>query len=270
MLTEPTTTQYPLDQIDAPDSALRESIDEDALSALADSMGAHGLRQPIGLRARQDNPRAEVIWGHRRFLAALTLGWLTIEAKLYPWDYSPAIARIEENLVRADLNPREEARAAQELATSGRSMAEISRIMRRSPAWVAQRLRILTWPQELGDAVAAGELGISVADALAQVDHHDYRGELIKEAVRTGATRRTVDTWIAAYLADRDRIIQNHETIAQIINRRETYIVTTPCEVCDTVKPLAETALIRACTNCLRELDDAKHAAEVERRTAAD
>lgn len=258
MLVEPEHVTFHVDLIDDPDAPARESIDPEELSGLIDSMGSNGLRQAIGLRRRANSDRAEILWGHRRTMAARALGWLTIEAKLYPASYDPAIARIEENLVRADLNPREEATAARALIKAGRTIEDVCRIMRRSRPWVDSRLRILDMPGILQDAVAAHDLGLAVADALAQVDHIDYLLDLVREAKRTGATRRTVDTWVAHYLADRERIIANHETVAQIISRREKYVVTIHCEVCDEPTPIEQSALVRACVNCLDQLDNAK------------
>lgn len=255
---EPELRDFAVDSIDDPDNPSRESFDQDALEALMQSMSASGLRQPIGLVLRANSSRGQVSWGHRRTVAARKLGWPTIKAFVYPHGTDPMTARIEENFVRDDLNPREEARCARDLYNQHGSIYDVARIMRRSRPWVEQRLELLAWPQILQDAAASRDLGLGVCAALAQVDHIDYLTSLVKEAARTGATRRTVDTWVAHYAADRDRIIANHETVQQIIERRDHYTVMASCEVCGEAHPILETALLRACKHCLDQLDEAK------------
>jgi len=119
-------TLTPLDRIDEPAAPLREAIDPSALGELTDSLATDGLLQPIGLRGPNGEGRYEIIWGHRRFLAARSLGWTTIGARLCPWDTSPTMARMTENFQRTDLNPREEALAIQKLHDERRPIGIVS------------------------------------------------------------------------------------------------------------------------------------------------
>lgn len=254
-----------LDAIDEPADALRESIDSQALGELADDMNANGLLQPIGARGPNTAGRYEVIWGHRRTLAARLNGWTEIAARVCPTDTAPDLARIAENFHRVDLNPREEARAIGALRASGRPLAEIARIMRRSIGWVETRVELLTWPSDLQDAVARGELALNAARILSEIDHDDYRASLVGEAKRTGAKAPTISIWLAHYVADRDRIIHNHETVQQIVDRREAFHVLFDCECCGDRKDTRESVLLRICARCARTLDDEKHDAEREK-----
>src|SRR5712664_2221472 len=110
-----TDQRIPLDAVDVPAEPLRESIDPQALGDLADDMAVNNLLQPIGARGPSPTNRYEVVWGHRRLLAARMLDWPSIPARVCPWPTDPALARIAENMMRTDLNPREEAHAVSAL-----------------------------------------------------------------------------------------------------------------------------------------------------------
>jgi len=243
-----------VDSIDEPAAPSREAMDPMALGALADDMAVNGLLQPIGARGPNEHGRFEVVWGHRRLMAARILHWPGIAARVCEWSVDPLVARLSENLIRADLNAREEARQVAELRARGKPLAEIARIMRRSVGWIDARLELLTWPTELQDRVVSGELAFAVARQLAEVDHEAYRAELVAEAIRTGAPAATVSIWLAHYAADRDRIIRNRETVSEIVGRRETFQVMCTCEVCRTQADSKQTVLLRVCPRCVNAL----------------
>ena len=258
-----------LDAIDDPAAPSRESIDPSALGELTDSMGINGLLQPIGARGPSPEGRYEVIWGHRRAMAARLLQWTTIRARVCPWPTDPVEARIVENLLRVDLNPREEAKAISVFLARGKPVAEIARIMRRSVGWVEARRQLLEWPEELQDRVARGELTFAVARLLADVDHDGYRKELLDEAVRTNANAPTVTVWLAHYAADKERILRNHETIETFVQRRETFTVLCLCDSCREQVDTRSTSILRMCARCVSELREAQLAEDRERAGGA-
>lgn len=248
------TRMLPLTLINEPSHRLRESIDAERLGALADSMAAEGLHQPIGARGPLEDGRFEIVWGHRRFLAAELLRWREIEAKLFPSDYDPLLAAVTENNQREDLTPMDEARALHRFVERGEPTSAIARLWRRSSSWVSERLELLALPHELQDAIHDRTLPLGVARVLATVDHADYRRSLIDEARRTGATVRTVEVWAAHYLADRERIVANHMMVAEIAERREAWKLVIACELCGEDVDYSSTRSLRACTTCMDAL----------------
>jgi ParB/RepB/Spo0J family partition protein len=259
-----TDKRLPLDVLDEPDAALRESIDDGKLGELADDIAVNGLLQPIGARGPSPTGRYEIVWGHRRYLACRMIQLTELPARVCPWPTDPALARIAENFHRVDLNPREEAKAIAALRGQGKPLAEIARILRRSLAWVQTRVELTTWPTELQDAVARGELPMNTARLLAEVDHDNYRASLVEEVRRTGASAPIVSTWLAHYVADRERIIRNAETVEQIVTRREDFIVLFACECCGEHKDTRESSLLRICRRCARTLAEEKAAERAE------
>lgn len=243
-----------LDLIVDPAEPSRDAIDEERLGALADDMAANNLLEPIGVLERRAGLEYEVIWGHRRTLAARRLGWLHIEAFVYPAGTDVKQARMAENAFHEQLTPLEEARECQLWLDNGLSKVEIARRRRRTIAWVEGRLAMLAWPDDIRAAVAAGRLGLQVAHELTTVDFGPYRAELIREAQQNGATARVVAAWAAAYHADRERIVSNQITIQEIAQRRHEYIVKSLCEVCGKERPLEEFRTIRMCREEYAEL----------------
>jgi ParB/RepB/Spo0J family partition protein len=251
------TAQIDLRAIIEPGHQLRQSINAEQLGELADSIAAEGLLQPIGLRGPSTDGRYEIVWGHRRFLAVSLLRWNTIEARIFPPDYDPLLAAVAENEMRVDLTPMEQAHAVKKMLDAGYPEAGIARTFRHSAQWVRERIELLTLPTDLQTAVHDRRLTIAAARILGDVDHDDYRAALVAEAQRTGASATTIDVWRAHYLADRDRIIRNRETVAEISSRREAWKIMVPCELCELDFEYANTVSVRVCVPCRNELDQA-------------
>lgn len=246
--------RIPLARIQEPSHRLRASIDVERLGALADSMAAEGLHQPIGLRGPFPTGLYEIAFGHRRFLAAQLLRWPDIAARLYPADFDPLLASVSENLQRDALSPIEEALAVRRFIDRGEPEAAIARLFRRSAAWVKARLDLLALPDDLRGAVHEGTVKVAVALPLADVDNDEYRATLLDEAVRTGASARTVEVWRAHYLSERERLVRNLVTVTEIAARREDYRIKIGCDGCGREVDYRETESWRFCTPCAHDL----------------
>lgn len=264
MPNEHTSRSIPLSQIREPSHRLRESIDAQRIGELADSIAAEGLHQPIGVRGPLADETWEIVFGHRRYLAHQMLRRETIEAKLYPPDYDPLQAAVSENLNREQMTPLEEAHAVARFVERGEPDAAIARLFRRSPGWVKVRRQLLTMPKDIQEAVQLGELGLAVAEQIADIDHDSYRESLIAEARRTGATAATAAVWRQHYLADRDRIIGNNLIIEEIAQRREAWKITIPCDLCDQDSDYQDTRSVRVCVACRNQLTQVKEEARRE------
>jgi ParB family chromosome partitioning protein len=256
----------PVKLIREPSHRLRESIAPEALGELADSMAAEGLHQPIGVRGPLADGTYEVIFGHRRLLAAQLLEWATVPARLFDAGYDPLLAAVSENLQREQLTPVEEARAIQRFVERHEPDAAIARFFRRSLGWVKARRELLAMPADIQDAVQAGELRLGVAAALADIDHEAYRKSLIAEAARTGATAPMAELWRQHYLTDRQRIIGNGLVVEDILSRREAWKIMITCELCQQDRDYQDTRSVRVCSDCYGQLQAAMHDAADETR----
>ena len=127
-----------------------------ALDALAGSIGATGLLQPLIVRPL-DGGRYELVAGERRWRAAQQAGLDRVPAviRISPEDERLQAALIE-NMVREDLNPVDEARACAALVDDlGISKEELGRRVGRSRAAISNLIRLLDLPDPVLGAARA-------------------------------------------------------------------------------------------------------------------
>jgi ParB family chromosome partitioning protein len=145
----------------------RREFASDELDALADSIRARGLLQPIIVRKQHDGTY-QLIAGERRWRAAARAGFEHVPAILRESreDELLVLALIE-NLQRTNLNPIEEASAYQQLVDqAGWTQDDVARQVSKGRAHVANTLRLLKLPQAIQDDVQRGTLTAGHARAI--------------------------------------------------------------------------------------------------------
>ena len=131
----------------------REVFDERALKELAVSIKEHGVIQPIIVR--NVNGKYEIIAGERRYKASALAGQTKIPAIIRDLDdkESSKVALLE-NLQRKNLNAIEEARTYQKiLEIDEMTQEELAKTMGKSQSAVANKIRLLSLPDEIQDAL---------------------------------------------------------------------------------------------------------------------
>jgi ParB family chromosome partitioning protein len=161
----------------------RHHFDEPALLALADSIRARGVLQPVVVRPLAGG-RYELVAGERRFRAAGIAELETIPAIVRETDDAERLElALIENMARADLNPVEEARACATLVDDlGIGKEEVARRVGRSRVAVSNLIRMLALPDEALTMVERRELTAGHARALLLCKDHDRRRSLAKAA----------------------------------------------------------------------------------------
>lgn len=148
----------------------RKQFDELELQALADSITANGLIQPLALR-RLPNGYYQIIAGERRWRACRLAGLEEVPAVILEADDQKAteLALIE-NLQRQDLNPVEEALGYQSLMQDyALTQEQVAQQIGKSRPAIANALRLLQLPEEILDLLASGALSAGHARALLQL-----------------------------------------------------------------------------------------------------
>lgn len=264
-MNEPRYADLRLDQLREPENAHRLEIDPDDLNRLADSMAANGLHQAAAARGPLADGTWEIIWGHRRLLAARLLRWPSLHCRLYPADTDPEWARLDENNIRADLSPLEEARQVRMVRDKCGTDSGTARYFRRSISWVTSRLELLAAPEDIQGAVHTGQLPLGVALCLASVDDDAYRKNLTAEAQRTGATRATAEIWRQHWISEGPRLVANHATVEEIAARATQWVHYVKCDTCGEEVNFQRTKALRMCQSCndavLELIDQAASAA---------
>jgi ParB family chromosome partitioning protein len=172
----------------------RKHFDDDALQALAGSLGERGLLQPVLVRALPGGTY-ELVAGERRWRAAQIAGLDRIPALVAPHDDSQSLeAALVENMAREDLNPVEEARAVAALVEElGLTREEVGRRIGRGRVAVSNLLRILDLPEEVLSLIESGALSEGHGRALLLAADHADRRRLARTAAQDGWSVRVTE-----------------------------------------------------------------------------
>lgn len=160
-------TMLRISMIDPKPGQPRKNFDTEALAQLAESIGAHGVLQPIIVRTVSED-RYQIIAGERRWRASKMAGQSEIPAIVIEADeLEAAQIALVENLQRENLNPLEEAQAYSELMeTYDMTQEQIAQKIGKSRSAIANTLRLLDLPEELSMLIEQGNLTAGHARAL--------------------------------------------------------------------------------------------------------
>ncbi len=173
----------------------RRRFPEGPLEELAQSIGEHGVLQPILVRPDADAGSADrfiIVAGERRWRAAQRAGLETIPAVIVDSAARPLTLSLIENLQREDLNPIETALGFQQLVEQGLSHNQIARQVGKSRTAVANALRLLQLSEEGRSLLERGAISEGQARAVlaAPAEHRD---ELVRRAAADSLTVRQLE-----------------------------------------------------------------------------
>jgi ParB family transcriptional regulator, chromosome partitioning protein len=173
-----------LDQIDENPYQTRRAFDPTTLEALADSIRANGIVQPIVVR-RSSSDRFVLILGERRCRAARLAGESTIPAIVRQVSNQQAAEMtVVENLQRQDLNCLEQAYAFARLSREfGLTQEQIGQRTGCSRESVSNYMRLLKLPPDVQQLLAEGKLGFTEARVLLQLANPESILHFAKETV---------------------------------------------------------------------------------------
>ncbi len=145
----------------------RTIFDESALLELADSIGKHGILQPIAVR-KKDNGFYEIIAGERRWRASKMAGLSDIPAIVKEVDdITASELSLIENLQRENLNPVEEARGYKDLMDKfNLTQEDAAERVGKSREAVANIVRLLKLPDSVLGLVENNSLSYGHARTL--------------------------------------------------------------------------------------------------------
>jgi ParB family chromosome partitioning protein len=186
--------ELPVELIVANPNQPRRHFDEQALNALAGSLGERGVLQPVLVRPKPGGTY-ELVAGERRWRAAQIAGLTEIAALVRPRDDAATLElALIENMAREDLNPIEEARACAALVEElGLTREEVGRRVGRSRVAVSNLLRLLDLPDETIEMLEREQLSEGHGRALLLAEDHSARRLLSREAAREGLSVRVVE-----------------------------------------------------------------------------
>ena len=145
----------------------RQDFDEVELQQLADSIGEHGIIQPLTVRELSSG-YYQIIAGERRWRAARLANLSEVPVVIIEADDKKAMElALIENLQRQDLNPVEEALGYRTLMEDyDMTQEEAAKRVGKSRPAVANALRLLALPEEIQEKLRSGALTAGHARAV--------------------------------------------------------------------------------------------------------
>ncbi|MDE3130134.1 MAG: ParB/RepB/Spo0J family partition protein [Acidobacteriota bacterium] len=187
--------QIPLESIAVNPYQPRRQLDEESLVALAESIRARGVIQPVLVR-QVAGGRYELIAGERRWRAAQIAELDTIPAVVRQHEDAASLElAVIENMAREDLNPVDEARACAGLVDElGLTREEVGLRVGRSRVAVSNLIRLLELPDEALELLERRELSEGHGRALLLVSDNTMRRNLARQAMAHGWSVRELES----------------------------------------------------------------------------
>ena len=184
----------PIHKVEPNANQPRQDFDEEELSALADSIGTHGIVQPLTVR-QLPSGYYQIIAGERRWRAARLAGLQEVPAVIIEADDKKTMElALIENLQRQDLNPVEEAQGYRCLMEDyGLTQEEAAKRVGKSRPAVANALRLLALCPEVLEQVRNGQLSAGHARAVLSLKTQKLQKEAAQKIVALGLSVRQAE-----------------------------------------------------------------------------
>ncbi len=142
-------------------------------------MALYGLLQPVGVRKAAADTW-ELIFGERRYRAALSLGWETIPARIFPAEARKfkTVLQFGENAHRADLSLLEYLGGIEQLRDLGVPAGAMARMLCKPDEWVAAMMDISREPLARSLYEAGIMTQVGAWEAFCRLPEHLRRGLL--------------------------------------------------------------------------------------------
>src|SRR4051794_21893443 len=186
-------SDIPVERMTRDPSQPREIFDEAALQELVESIESLGVLQPVRVRWDEELTMYVIIAGERRFRAAKMAGLRSIPCVVQEGDLTESqrlIEQLAENIIRADLQPVEQAKAFRRLMDlNGWSARQLAREMHIPDANIVRALALLNLPESVQEQVETGRLAPSVAYEVSRLDTPEEQVALAERVVAEKLTR---------------------------------------------------------------------------------
>ena len=184
----------PIHKVEPNANQPRQDFDEEELASLADSIGTHGIVQPLTVR-QLPSGYYQIIAGERRWRAARIAGLHEVPAVVIEADDKKTMElALIENLQRQDLNPVEEALGYQTLmADYGLTQEETAKRVGKSRPTVANALRLLSLCPDVLEMVRSGQLSAGHARAVLTLKTEKQQKEVAQKIIALGLSVRQAE-----------------------------------------------------------------------------
>ena len=200
----------------------RKVFDDNALESLADSIKQYGIINPILVRKKDD--KYEIIAGERRFRSAQKLGLTEVPVIIKDAsEQQMAELALIENLQRQNLSPIEEAKSYEEIMRIGnQTQASLATKVGKSQSFIANKIRLLSLPEEIQDALANKKISERHARSLLNIPDKEKQIEILNRIIDEKLTVKETEQIINETQIDEDEIKKAISDIMKSLNIEET------------------------------------------------
>ena len=174
----------------------RKTFDENKIKELASSIKEYGIINPILVRKKDDH--YEIIAGERRTRAAKSIGLTKVPVIIKELsDAEMAEISLLENLQRENLTPIEEAESYKQIIDlANLSQESLGAKLGKSQAFIANKIRLLTLPKEIQDALNNRKISERHARSLLTISDRETQIKLLNKIISERLTVKELDNQI--------------------------------------------------------------------------
>ncbi len=209
--------QIPVSMITANPEQPRKVFKDEELEELTKSIAEYGVLQPLIVK-RAEGKRFILIAGERRLRAAVLAGLKTVPAVVKEiQDREAALIALVENVQRENLSFLEEARAYKKLMEDfGLTQGEISKRVSKQQSTISNKIRILSLPDDIQNAIMKNGLTERHARALLKLSNQEDRKKIVERVAANGLNVKQTEKLIEDMLASKEKAERNRRKINYI------------------------------------------------------
>jgi len=175
----------------------RSDFDKEGLEALAASIEAHGVLQPLVVTRIEEEKDVEyqLVAGERRLMASKMVGLEQVPVIIRkPTDQQKLELSLIENVQRSDLNPIEEAKAFKKLKEDFDFVQrEVADLVGKSRVVVSNTIRLLELPDKIQEGLEQGKISEGHGRAILKLDDGRRQLGLYKQVLNQGLSVRETE-----------------------------------------------------------------------------
>lgn len=209
--------QIPVSMIIANPEQPRKVFKDSELEELTKSISEYGVLQPLIVK-KAEGRRFILVAGERRLRAASLAGLKTVPAIVKELqDREAALIALVENVQRENLNFLEEARAYKKLMVDfDLTQGEIARRVSKQQSTISNKIRILSLPEDIQEAIIKNGLTERHARALLKLTAQEDRKKVIERVTANGLNVKQTEKLIEDILVGKEKAERNKKKINYI------------------------------------------------------
>jgi len=188
-----------VDLILLPEVEMRITTSREGLEELAEDIRKRGILMPLLVKREKD--RFRLVAGWRRLEAAKMARLATVPVCIVDGtDFDLEIMKSQENLMRENVNPVDEAKFYANLMTTyGLQIPDLCDVVHKSRQYVESRMDLLALDESFQAAIEGNKIAVSVAREIGRIDDFNERQRALQAAVENGITYKVARLWVADY-----------------------------------------------------------------------